>query len=59
MNQFTDFNFDQGDYNPIQRLSVEGELWENALAIIVIAFGYLIAASIVLKVSGEYYKKKA
>ena len=59
LNQFTDFNFDQGDYNPIQRLSVEGELWENALAIIVIAFGYLIAASIVLKVSGEYYKKKA
>lgn len=56
LNQFTDFDFDDGVYNPINVLNFEGEVWENTGALLLLTGGYLTLASIILKISGEYSK---
>ena len=57
LNQFTDYQFEEGVQNPIDRLNFQGEIWENAGCLLLVGLGYLLAAGVILKISGEYHKK--
>ena len=58
INQFTDFNFDKNVPNPIDTLNFQGLIWENVGSLLLVMLGFYIIASINLKLSGEYSKKK-
>ena len=58
LNQFTDFTFDKGVLNPIDTLNFQGLIWHNAGSLLLVMLGFYIIASINLKLSGEYSKKK-
>jgi ATP-binding cassette, subfamily G (WHITE), eye pigment precursor transporter len=56
LNQFTDFELGKGVENPIDRLSAQGQIWECAVALIIIIFVSLTMAMIILKIAGNYKK---
>ncbi|OMJ90764.1 hypothetical protein SteCoe_6843 [Stentor coeruleus] len=58
VNQFTDFDFNNEDDNPINLLNFEGEVWENVGSLLLITFGMMLIAMINLKTSGEYHKRR-
>ncbi|OMJ79366.1 hypothetical protein SteCoe_20610 [Stentor coeruleus] len=58
INQFTDFDFNDEVDNPIHLLNFEGEVWENAGALLLVTFGMMVIAVINLKISGEYHKRR-
>ena len=58
LNQFNDFSFDYGVSNPIETLNFQGLIWQNVGSLLLLMLGYYIIASINLKLSGEYSKKK-
>jgi hypothetical protein len=58
INQFTDFDFNNDDDNPIHLLNFEGEVWENVGSLLLVTFGMMVIAMINLKISGEYHKRR-
>ncbi|OMJ90762.1 hypothetical protein SteCoe_6841 [Stentor coeruleus] len=58
INQFTDFDFNNENDNPIELLNFQGEIWENVGSLLLVTFGMMLIAVINLKISGEYHKRR-